>query len=192
MKKSDSLPIPGKAALRAANLIERLGRLIRSGEHAGGLNPAQWEALRYLARANRFSRTPAGLAAFLGSTRGTVSQTLIALESKGFVEKQQSEIDRRSVGIDLTPAGAKMLASDAVRELANAIEGFADADALAAELDATLRSVLHRRAGRSFGVCHSCRHFQRKGNGGICRLLDEPLSAADADAICVEHEAQSV
>ena len=81
MKKSESLPsVP---ALRAASLIDRLGRLMRSGEHAGDLNPAQWEALRYLARANRFSRTPAALAQYLGSTRGTVSQTLIALEDHG-------------------------------------------------------------------------------------------------------------
>ena len=39
MKKSDSLP--SGSALRAAHLIERLGRLLRAGDHAAGLNPAQ-------------------------------------------------------------------------------------------------------------------------------------------------------
>lgn len=80
-----------QSALEAARLIDRIERLARSGVPVHGLNPAQWEALRYLGRANRFSRTPAGLAAYLGSTRGTVSQTLIALEQKGFLARQVSE-----------------------------------------------------------------------------------------------------
>lgn len=69
-------------ALKAADLIERIARLMQAEEQKGPLNPAQWEALRYLAKANRFSRTPAALAEYLGSTRGTVSQTLIALEKR--------------------------------------------------------------------------------------------------------------
>ena len=41
----------------------------------------------FIARANRFSRTPAALADYAGSTRGTISQTLIALEQKGLVRQ---------------------------------------------------------------------------------------------------------
>ena len=65
--------------------LERLTRLMRAGEHEGGLNPAQWEALRYLSRANRFSNSPIALTRFLGSTKGTISQTIKALERKGFI-----------------------------------------------------------------------------------------------------------
>ena len=64
------------------NLIERLGRFARSAQHCAGMKPAQWEALRFVSRANRYSRTPGALADFLSSTRGTVSQTPIALEKK--------------------------------------------------------------------------------------------------------------
>ena len=39
-------------------LLERLARVLQNEAHTGGLKPTQWEALRYLARANRFSRTP--------------------------------------------------------------------------------------------------------------------------------------
>ena len=42
-------------ALKAADLIERIARLMQAEEQKGPLNPAQWEALRYLAKANRFS-----------------------------------------------------------------------------------------------------------------------------------------
>ena len=57
----------GDGPERIAALIERIGRLLSTDAHAGGLLPVQWEALRY--RANRFSRTPAALTAYLGLTR---------------------------------------------------------------------------------------------------------------------------
>ena len=60
--------------------LERLARLMRAREHEDGLNPAQWEALRFLSRANRFSNAPGALTRYLGATKGTVSQTLMALE----------------------------------------------------------------------------------------------------------------
>ena len=51
---------------RIAALIERIGRLLTADSHASGLLPVQWEVLRYLRRANRFSRTLAALTAYLG------------------------------------------------------------------------------------------------------------------------------
>jgi DNA-binding MarR family transcriptional regulator len=191
MKKSDSLP--SDSALRAAHLIERLGRLLRAGDHATGLNPAQAEALRYLARANRFSRTPAALADYLGSTRGTVSQTLLSLEAKGLVERQANARDGRSVLLALTKSGLKFLDADPVRALAKTI-GATGADArLADDLEAGLRAAIAERGGRAFGACHTCRHFRRGQRNGAfphhCALLNEPLSAADANAICLEQSA---
>ena len=54
--------------------LERLARLMRAKEHEDGLNPAQWESLRYLARANRFSNSPGALTRYLGATKGTMVQ----------------------------------------------------------------------------------------------------------------------
>ena len=45
--------------------LERLARVMRAREHEDGLNPAQREALRYVARANRFSNTPGALKALM-------------------------------------------------------------------------------------------------------------------------------
>jgi len=78
----------GNGAEHIAALIERIGRLLSTDAHAAGLLPVQWEVLRYLRRANRFSRTPAALTAYLGLTKGTVSQTLRALEGRGLVRKR--------------------------------------------------------------------------------------------------------
>lgn len=184
------------AAIDVAHLIDRLDRLARSGEAVGELNPAQWEALRFVARANRFSRTPAALAEYLGSTRGTVSQTLIALEQKGYVTREPSPRDRRSVLLELTAMGSQALKQDPILPLAADLE-----NAAPHQLEATvevLRSALHamitRNGGRAFGACYTCRHF-RKGRGSgrsmphHCALLDEPLSEADSRAICVEQQA---
>jgi len=176
-------------AWRAAHLIERLGRVIRAGDFEGGLNPAQREALRYLARANRFSRTPAALADYFGSSRGTVSQTLIALEGKGLVEKTRSEKDARSVTLALTDAGRAAIQSDGEALLARDIDDAGAAAAIAAALEDALRSALARRGGKAFGVCKTCRHFAREGAARRCALLDEALTAQDAEAICAEMEA---
>lgn len=186
-KKSESLLF--NDARRAAELIGRLDRLARAGERSGELNPVQWEALRYLVRANRFSRTPAALAEYLGSTRGTVSQTVIALEAKGFVAKRASARDGRSVDLELTGAGREALADDALAELADDLAAGTDAGQLADLLAAGLRAVLARRGGKAFGACRTCKHFRADGKAPPyrCALLDEPLSATDADLICVEQ-----
>lgn len=191
MKKSESLP--SGMALRAALLIERLGRLLRAGDHAGGLAPAQWEALRYFARANRFSRTPAALADYLGATRGTISQTLIALEDKGLVRKAANARDGRSVELSLTRSGRALLDSDSLKDVARDIDASGEADGLAQGLEAALHQALVRRGGRAFGVCRTCRHFRPSGRGDKagkphhCALLDEPLSDAAASLVCFEH-----
>lgn len=191
MKKSDSLPT--SSSLRAAHLIERLGRLLRSGDHAAGLNPAQAEALRFLARANRFSRTPAALAEYLGSTRGTVSQTLLALEAKGMVERQANARDGRSVMFEITLSGITFLAADPVRQLARSIDVSGASGRLAEDLEAGLQAVIAERGGRAFGACHTCRHFRSHQRPGSqphhCALLDEPLSEKDKVMICLEQAA---
>lgn len=182
-------------ALEAAQLIDRLERLARSGELIGDLNPAQWEALRFLLRANRFSRTPAALAAYLASTRGTVSRTLASLEAKGYVTRAANVRDGRSVEFVLSANGERALKRDPLLALAKDIEQAAG-DGVAAVRDAlrqTLHNVFTRNQGRAFGVCRTCRHFRANVRPSArtphhCALLDEPLSEGDSRAICAEQE----
>jgi len=182
-------------ALEAALLIDRLERLARSGEQAGRLNPAQWDALRYLARANRFSRSPAALADYLASTRGTVSRTLASLESKGHVARHPSASDGRSVDFMLTAKAERALARDPLHTMAADIERATSGNAatLLDELRRTLRNAIARNHGRAFGACLSCRHFRAHDRPSSrtphhCALLDEPLSDLDSRAICIEQE----
>src|SRR6266540_3826854 len=85
--------------------LERLSRLMRASEFGDGLNPAQWEALRYLARANRFSNSPGALTRYLAATKGTISQTVIALERKGYIAKANRPGEKRSIILTLTARG---------------------------------------------------------------------------------------
>jgi DNA-binding MarR family transcriptional regulator len=181
--------------LEAANLIDRLDRLARAGEQVRPLNPAQWEALRYLGRANRFSRTPAALAEYVASTRGTISRTLASLESKGYLSRAHSRRDGRSVEFVPTAKGIAALKRDPIFALARQIDRATKSDpaSLVEGLRATLQMAIAQNGGRAFGACHTCRHFQahvhpQGRSPHHCGLLNEPLSENDAAAICIEQE----
>ncbi len=178
------------------DIIDRLSRLARSGRQRDELIPAQREALSYLARANRFSRTPGALAQYLGTTKGTVSQTLMALERRGFLAKVANPADARSVQLDLTEAGRAALLEAPVEFVARAVQSLPGSKR--SEVDEAFSSLLAamvaETGGRPFGVCKSCRYFEVDGQhpeGGPhrCRLLDLPLSATDSELICAEQQA---
>ena len=183
----------GDGPEHVAALIERIGRLLSNDAHAGGLRTVQWEALRYLGRANRFSRTPTGLTAFLGLTKGTVSQTLNALEAKGLVAKHVDPKDRRSKRLSVSPSGRTLLGRDPLAETVAATLSLPEPQraALARGLERILSSRLDSRQRKPFGQCRDCRYFARRHPGGMphyCRLLDEALAAEEQNLICHEQQ----
>lgn len=174
--------------------LERLCNLLRSDARQRalphGLQPVQVEALLYLARCNRYSDSPQAVTEFLGSTKGTVSQTLKVLEREGLVVKTQDPEDRRRVHLRLTDAGGDLAEELALPPtLERALE---EPDLAADRLDRELRTLLagmQRAAGhRSFGTCHTCRFFRRESDGFRCGLTGEALSGPESTRICREHE----
>jgi len=183
-------------ALACANLLERIAQLGKADESSGDLYPAQWAALRYLLRANRFSRTPMALTRYFGTTRGTMSQTIIALERKGYVSREPSGRDKRSVDVALTPKGRAKLAEDPVLALADNIQQTLQTrtGSLRQMLESILAGLIRANEGRMFGQCRTCRFFERSGGPSAgqphrCGLLKAGLSDEDSQHICVEHEA---
>ncbi len=89
--------------------LERIAALIRAEKRRKctelRLPLIHFEVLEYLSRFGRFENTPAAIAAHFGMTRGTMSQTVIALEKKGYIEKQNDVEDRRVIHVFLLPAG---------------------------------------------------------------------------------------
>jgi len=184
-----------QGALSEATVLERLTRLMRAAEHEGDLNPAQWEALRYLGRANRFSNSPSALTQYLGATKGTVSQTLIALEKKGLVTKAPRPEEKRSVALSLTEPGEAMLRRDPWERLEAEIANLGPKThkRFAKALRELLQAELSRGNFKSFGVCRSCRFFSEKGAQDNpqgphgCLFFEQPLTGAESRRICVEH-----
>lgn len=198
---------------RISNLVNRLGRTIHCLQFAEGLNPAQWEALRFIGRANRYSRTPSALADYLRTTKGTASQTIKCLESKGLIERAPNTIDRRGVLLNITEEGRSILCRDPLKCLESA------AGCLGTEVEAANRILTgligrleESSAQRAFGVCEDCTHFCKNaaaadvalgdltvengkscGKGSTnagdhkCGLTGENLSTAESSQICVNY-----
>src|SRR5215831_9859814 len=110
------------SARETAELLLLVGRRVQAEGYDGELSPAQWMALRYFARANPFSRTPSAFAAFQATTRGTASQAIKALEASGYLVRQRSKADGRSVSLRLTSRGKKALARDPFEVLVRAVD----------------------------------------------------------------------
>lgn len=176
-----------------AGLLERIGRLLTTEAHAEGLYPVHWEALRYLERANRFSMTAAALTAYLGLTKGTVSQTLNALEAKGLIRKRVDQRDRRSKRLSLTAKGRSLMNRDSLKATTAAIDklGRSTQKQLAASLEAFLSARLATQNRQPFGQCRDCRYFASQHPDGAphyCQLLEEKLGESDALSICFEQQ----
>jgi DNA-binding MarR family transcriptional regulator len=178
------------------DLLERLTQFQRSCQQGDGLNPAQWTALRYLAKANRYSRNATALTAFLGSTKGTISQTLNALERKRLIARRPDPRDGRAFTIELTAAGQDQLGRDPLSDMTAAVaELFPVAQQGLRDHLTDLLTGLQKRNGRqAFGICHTCRFFRRNaavgetGGPHRCGLTQEPLADTDIGLICAEHQ----
>ncbi len=174
-------------------MLSRLARLVAGEGYADGLQPVQLQTLRFLAQANRFTRTPRGVTAWLGLTKGTVSQTLGALERKGLVARTPDATDRRVVRLDLTSAGQTVVGtSDDVSESLTRLIDEADQAAFARIVQIMLKTHLSTTGRRTMGLCSTCRHFEKAAislSVHRCMLLDVTLSDADSKLICIEQEA---
>ena len=178
------------AAGLIVSTLERLARLMRAADFGDGLNPAQWEALRYLARANRFSNSPGALTRYLGATKGTISQTLKSLERKSLIAKAGRADEKRSVALGLTAKGKEFLARDPWRALANEVDvlGGKTKRRMAKGLASLLEAEITRNRHPTFGCCPDCRFFSEDSAALRCTLFDAQLAPAETGLICVAHQ----
>ena len=189
------------SARETAELLLLVGRLVQAESYDGELSPAQWMALRFFARANSFSRTPSAFAEFQATTRGTASQAIKALEAGGYLVRQRSEADGRSVTLRLTDKSNEALKRDPFEALVRAV------DSLDAEERSAMHHALHQvlttlaasGAHQHFGVCQDCTYLDREcGNLASaspstlkCLLFGVPIEPADAGLLCVHFQPKS-
>jgi len=179
-------------AAEIADLVLQLGRAAYADCAADGLTQAQWIALRFFSRANRFSRTISGFADFHATTRGTASQTVKALVKRGYLERTRSEKDARSVRFDLTGVALRKIRQDPLAAVENAAGSLHEAERsrLTAALRAMLVDLDNRRRQPAAGVCRLCGHLDRGGDGqnARCLLMQEPLVDTEFEQLCVRYQ----
>ncbi len=179
-----------------ADLISQLGRIAHGEGFVGGLTPAQWSVLRYVSRANRFSRTVSAFAEFHGTTRGTASQTVKSLVNRGYLIRTRSQRDGRSARLDVTEKGKTALSDDPLEILVGAAQALSPAARMSLEsaLERMVRYVAREHGRCPFGMCPSCLHL--RGDGSCvdgrppyeCGCLDEPLKEAELEQLCINFE----
>jgi MarR family transcriptional regulator, negative regulator of the multidrug operon emrRAB len=176
------------------DIVERIAAMIRSEERKKctefGLQAVHLQVLDYLSRCNKYSDTPAALSNYLGMTRGTVSQTLLLLEKKGYVGKTTDTLDRRVVHLSLLPEGKAMLEKARPSELFNQASQLLRRDGAGhyEEAMTTVLTALQKsNKSHTFGLCNSCQYFTLLQDGYLCGLTKENLTEGDSRKICQEH-----
>jgi MarR family transcriptional regulator, negative regulator of the multidrug operon emrRAB len=178
------------------DLLERLGGLLRSDNRQiaalHGLQPVHLEVLRFLARCNRYSNTPAAITQYLQSTKGTVSQSINLLVRNGFIAKLGDRDDKRITRLRLLKKGERLIVS--IGDTAVLYKAISTLEPTESQkLEVALRKLLRASQAlneyRTFGQCQTCQHFRHLAvNRFQCGLTNETLFTADIDRICVEHE----
>jgi DNA-binding MarR family transcriptional regulator len=173
-----------------AELALQLGRAAYTNCCAVGLTHGQSAALRFFARANRFSRTVSAFADYHATTRATASQTTSTLVDRGYLTRHRSQRDGRSTRFDLTRRSRKLLQEDPFESVVAAAEQLApSARGTTARCLRTMLTELAAAGGRSlFGLCPMCQHLQivkaQTRKSYACRLLGEPLQTEEVSQIC--------
>jgi DNA-binding MarR family transcriptional regulator len=185
----------------AREAIELLGQVARILWFEGtkhGMRDREWMALRFLSRANRFSRTPSALASYVGTTRGTASFIIGELERLGYLERKRSAKDKRSVMLSVTQQGKKFLARDPVNGLVEAIAVLDDDGKI--RFRDTLRHVLDQADAAEqrhhTDVCKRCIFLREDRTSSenktavefTCRLFRAPIAEAEIDLLCTSFE----
>ena len=149
-----------------------------------------------------FLPDPVGICGVSSDTRGTASQAIKALEAGGYLVRQRSKADGRSVSLRLTNKGKKALARDPFEVLVRAV------DLLEAKERTAMHHTLHKvlttlaasGAHRRFWVCQDCAHLggemcrsstSANSSAPQCRLLGAPIQPEDADLLCVHFQPTS-
>ena len=185
----------------ARETVELLVQTTRAWYFEGdqhGLRDREWMALRFLGRANRFSRTPSALAGFIGATRATASQIVKTLEKKSHLIRKPSHEDKRSVVLLVTSQGEKYLAQhDPINHVSNAIAALDTEKCIS--LRDSLRDILNHLEGAhqrlNASICRNCMFLTERGTGKghapaefTCRLYRAPIPLEETELLCTSFE----
>lgn len=169
-------------------LVERISNLLREDLRkvatAHNLALAQLEVLQFLSVANGYSDNLSAVVNYMGATKGTMSQTLRALERKGLIVREKDNEDARKVHCRPTDAGREVVEQARPAPVLRKVNG---SDSVLA-LESLLTELLAVRGAAPFGVCNTCGYHQIRTNGAWCALAEAPIAPVDVEKLCQEYK----
>jgi DNA-binding MarR family transcriptional regulator len=182
--------------------LERLAGLVRNqawrdtGEAA--LHPAQRALLAALASEGESLR-PSELAARLGVSAASISDSIRAVEAKGWVVRAPDPVDARARRLSLTGDGAALIAGlqRAGGGLSTLLNALSDQDAAAMLRIMQLLIQQAQLQGLASGIrtCLGCAYFRPYATGDIelphfCAFVGASFGDADLRMDCAEQKPQ--
>lgn len=181
--------------------LARLGIALKSQswDRTGplGLNPTQGQILTLLLQKSGMQVSLSELAEQLAVSLPTVSDSVKALENKGYVKKQTDTNDKRAVGISLTAKGrveAERLSQwpdyllDAVEELTES-----ERRVFLRALVKMIRSLQVRGKIPVAQMCVTCRFFRPNVykdpiHPHRCDFVNAPFGDGELRIVCLDHQ----
>lgn len=180
--------------------LERIATALRSDDWASaravGVNPAQFAILSTL-EGQATGLSVQAITTQLGVSQPSATDSISALERKGFVSRSRSPHDRRSVLVVLTEEGLSALSdARATRSTAERAAGSLDLDQqqqLLVSLVAMIRHMQETGAIPIQRMCVSCRYFRPYAHADAaqphhCTFVDAAFGQQDLRIDCREHE----
>jgi DNA-binding MarR family transcriptional regulator len=181
--------------------FERLSVVLRadqwSASHAVGLNPTQAGVLAFLAGRDKVGARVKEIAAHLGVSAPSATDTISALEKKNLVERNPDATDARAVGVRITHDGKAML--KAVGLVGSNTEQALSTFSVSEQADLFLLVVKLIRQLQVAGaisnqrMCVTCTHFRPNFYPGAkhphhCAFVNAAFETGDLRIDCGDHE----
>lgn len=181
--------------------LSRVGMAMRIDEwnrsKASGLNPTQLAILTLLEGRGVDGLSVREIAAHLGVSQPTATDSINALERKAYLEKRPEASDRRAVRVVPTAAGlAALAASDTGDGLAAEALGALDEreqEALLLTLVKMIRQLQVAEAIPVQRMCVTCRHFAPFAHADAarphhCHFVDAAFGQRELRVDCRDHD----
>nr|WP_314257321.1 MarR family transcriptional regulator [uncultured Devosia sp.] len=180
--------------------LERIATALRADDwlsaRAAGVNPTQFAIMSVLEGRSEGASVRM-IADQLGVSQPSATDSISALERKGYVLRSASAADRRSVIVGLTTEGqAALAAAHSTRSVAEQAAGALDADQQEALLVSLVTMIRHLQESGNIPIqrmCVSCRHFRPYAHADAaqphhCNFVDAAFGQQDLRIDCREHE----
>ena len=164
---------------------------------AAGLNPTQLAILTLLDGRRESGLGDKEIAAHLGVSQPTATDTINALERKGYLAKRPGKTDRRAVRVVPTADGIAVLqtadAGDGLAERAIDCLDDREQEDLLLTLIKMIRHLQETDAIPVQRMCISCRHFAPFAHADAarphhCHFVDAAFGQRDLRLDCRDHE----